>query len=193
MVAVAAGATPLRAGRVGALAIVGALTVACGGVLATKVVMGPRDAHLAHVAQPVEVSFGYVAVSRVDELPGLSHEQAPGAAHGTPGYVDSDHVQLQVSLEMVSEEVTEAKHYDPAQFRLALDDKGSTVRIAPTSSTLTPGELLPRAAIQGRLGFVVPVGATHLRLELPDEGRIARWDLDHRVALGPSETGVHHP
>ena len=159
--------------------VLGAAGVALGlGVVATASMLrtGHRAAgaaaltadHLPGVGQTVPTSFGFVTVSHVEHIKGLSQQDLSSANHGISGLVESGKEQVQVSLELTSNLARETAPYTPEQFSLvAGDDKTAQ---APVTTTVHAGRLQPFASVQGHLGFVVPAAGEALKLRFADPG-----------------------
>jgi hypothetical protein len=159
------------------MVLVVALVGVGAGVVATRGMLGASSgAHgsgaaaagvLPGVGQTVPTSFGFVTVSHVDHIKGLSQQDLASANHGVANLVESGKEQVQVSLELTSNLAKETAPYTPEQFTLLAGDGES---LAPVTTTVHAGRLQPYASVQGHLGFVVPADGERLKLRFADPG-----------------------
>lgn len=146
-----------------------ALLAAVGAVLAAAMVGGTGgEAGRFGLAQDVPVSFGVVAVEHVERLGGLTSRDLAGVTHGIPNLVPAGKVQLQASVTLTNLSDRPVA-YSPAQFRLRR--RGTGPAVPPSSATVQPGTLQPKASVDARLSFVVPADGSRLDLEFRDPGR----------------------
>jgi hypothetical protein len=117
------------------------------------------------LAQDVRTSFGVVTIESVDKSTGLTTRQLAGVNHGIQNLVSPDQVQLDVLVSITNELDTPAA-YSPDQFILIADN--SDTPIQATSATFHDGTLQAHAQIEGKLSFVVSLGARKLLLRYTD-------------------------
>jgi hypothetical protein len=178
-----------------------AVLAVAGGILAHGVLAGPHAAH-SHAAEhaapafggPVRTSFGVLAVDSVQLLKGLTAKDLAGMTHGIQSLVQSDHIQVQVSLEL-SNVLAGAVSYAPEQFRVRIGR--ARPAYAPGFGSVRAGRLQPHAGLNATLGFVLPRPErkdARLWLEFVDRGaRPIRIDLGTvGAAAGKSVPPVHH-
>lgn len=192
----------VRRGNRRALVVLGALVVVlAAGVVAAVVMLrssstpsgtGADAAALPGVGQTVATSFGFVTVSHIEHLKGLTQQDLSSANHGINGLVESGKEQVQVTVEITSDLGKETAPYSPEFFTLqALDSTGETVVFAPVTTTVHAGRLQPFASVQGHLGFVVPADGRQLRLHFDDPaGNPIVIDLD-RAGVDSADPAHH--
>jgi hypothetical protein len=176
-----------------------------GGVLARDVLTAARaeHSHAGHshhapaVGDPVKTSFGVLAVDSVELLKGLTAKDLAGMTHGIQSLVQSDHIQVQVSLEL-SNVLSAAVPYTPEQFRVRIGH--ARPAYAPGFGSVRAGALQPHAGLNATIGFVLPRPArkdARLWLEFADRGaRPLRIDLGTvGAAAGKAvpPAHYHHP
>jgi hypothetical protein len=164
------GGAALRGVRLALVAA--AVTGAAAGVVLAAGVLRGRDAdRLTNVATPFAseypTSFGIVAVAHAEKLSGATAKDLVAGAHGGQGLVGPE--QSQVSVSVTFTNMLDAPvAYSPDQFRLRVDGADA---VPVTESGMQPGTLQPNAAIEARLGFVVPRRASGFALEFEDAGK----------------------
>lgn len=185
-----------------AVLVLGAVAlVLVAGVIAAVAMVRPANqggraadvaADLPKVGQTVHTSFGFVTVSHIEHLKGLSQQDLSSANHGVANLVESGKEQVQVTVEITSDLGKETAPYSPEDFTVeALDAAGEKVIFAPVTTTVHAGRLQPFASVQGHLGFVVPADGKQLRLQFDDRGGSPIViDLDH--AGVDSADPAHH-
>jgi hypothetical protein len=180
-----------------------AVLALAGGILARSVLAGPHTGHShagAHAGpafgRPVRTSFGVLAVDSVELLKGLTAKDLAGMTHGIQSLVQSDHIQVQVSLEL-NNLLEGAVPYRPEQFRVRIGR--ARPAYAPGFGSVRAGRLQPHAGLNATLGFVLPRPArknARLSLEFVDRGgRPIRIDLGTvGAAAGKAVLPAHtHP
>lgn len=178
-----------------------------GGVLARDVLTAARTGHAhathehahaaAAVGEPVQTSFGVLAVDSVELLKGLTAKDLAGMTHGIQSLVQSDHIQVQVSVEL-NNVLAGAVPYAPEQFRVRVGH--ARPAYAPGFGSVRAGTLQPHAGLNATLGFVLPRPErkdARLWLEFADRGaRPLRIDLGTvGAAAGKAvpPAHYHHP
>jgi hypothetical protein len=170
------------------VAVVVGLGVAWGSALAMQLAgpgggaAGGSGAH--HINDPVPTSFGTVGVEFVRSVDGVSHRALSGASHGVSGLVDDAHAQIQTAVSLTND-LDKPVNFDTRQFRLLITAKGKTTTQTAATGDLPNTRILPHAAIQGHLSFVVPRSGSQLALEFTDPGT-AKPIL---IQLGDAEFG----
>jgi len=162
------GALPLYAflGGVATLALVGVfLAASMIGWFGVSSRGGANHSGPFGLAQDVRTSFGVVTIESVDKSTGLTSQQLAGVNHGIQNLVSPDQVQLDV-LVSITNELDAPAAYSPDQFVLIADN--SDTPIQATSATFHDGTLQPHAQIEGKLSFVVSLGARKLLLRYTD-------------------------
>jgi hypothetical protein len=112
----------------------------------------------AGVAWAAPVSFGALAVRRVERTAGTTH----GAGHAVDG-VRHDEVRVLLTL---GNRRSRAVAFSPGQFRLRLDGLGTTV--PPVRPNPPPGGIAAAETVSQRLTFVVPARRTAFALLFDD-------------------------
>src|SRR5690348_3087154 len=161
-------ALPLYAflGGVVTLALVGAfLAAGMFGWLGAATRGGSNHNGPFGLAQDVRTSFGVVTIESVDKSTGLTSQQLAGVNHGIQNLVSPDQVQLEVLISITNELDVPAA-YSPDQFVLIADN--SDTPIQATSATFHEGTIQAHAQIEGKLSFVVSLGARQLLLRYTD-------------------------
>ena len=144
------------------------------------------------IASDVRTSFGSVVVGTAQALKGVTSRALGGNNHNIGGYVPPEKVQVQVTVEITNRLRTQIP-YSPSQFSLIA---GTSKPVAVTGSSIKPGRLLPDAAIEATLIFVVPRTAQKLKLAFQDGGRATPFLIDlGRVDTAPPGNSTHntHP
>ncbi len=118
----------------------------------------------------VESSFGVVAVEYVKALEGLSSRSLAGATHGVPGLVDTKHVQVQAALS-VTNRSSAPLNFTVGQVTLRVTRGGETTTVEPVTADIPDTRVLPDAAIEGHVDFVIPRQRAQLTLVFQDPGR----------------------
>jgi hypothetical protein len=155
------------------IVLVVSAVLAVAGVPLAAGLAGGRDGHVhgtqdgPGVAQPVRLGFGWLTVTHVEQTAGLTARDLAGMTHGISGLVRSGRVQVQVTVQLANALERSVVRYDPGQFSLLVGDE----TVLPATSSLRGGELQPGAAVEGRLGFVVPARGQRLALSFHDPTR----------------------
>jgi hypothetical protein len=204
------GGTSLRralseAPAAGAFIAIVAVLALVGGTLARDVLTAANTGHShrehSHAApavgDPVQTSFGVLAVDSVELLKGLTAKDLAGMTHGIQSLVQSDHIQVQVSVEL-NNVLAGAVPYAPEQFRVRVGH--ARPAYAPGFGSVRAGTLQPHAGLNATLGFVLPRPErkdARLWLEFADRGaRPLRIDLGTvGAAAGKAvpPAHYHHP
>ncbi len=143
--------------------------------LANPTGIGEPVAEIAAIDQigvDVQSSFGVVAVEYVKTLEGLSSRSLAGATHGVPGLVDTKHVQVQTALS-VTNRSDAPLNFSVGQVTLRVTRAGATTTVVPVTSDIPDTRVLPDAAIEGHVDFVIPRQPARLTLVFQDPGRTA--------------------
>jgi hypothetical protein len=137
------------------------------------------------IGSPAKTGFGWVVVTHVDKIAGLSDQALSGATHGIQNLVPAGQQQIQVTLQLASAQPKDVAAYSPDQFRLFVgkDPRG----VAPTTSTIMQGTLQPFAEVEGHLGFIVPTDGSALTLHFADPSQSGPVVLDLGT-IGPATT-----
>jgi hypothetical protein len=104
------------------------------------------------------------------------------------GLVDDAHAQIQTAVSLTND-LDKPVAFDTRQFRLLVTAKGKTTPQTAATGDLPNTRILPHAAIQGHLSFVVPRSGSQLALEFTDPG--TRKPI--LIQLGDSEFGPQPP
>lgn len=138
------------------------------------------------IGEAARTSFGWVAVVGAEKVPGSSSDVHSPTSHAGLPQVKPDEQEVRVTLRIASETSRNVVPYSPDQFHLLVGSEDPPVE--PGTSTFLPGNLLPRAAVEGGLGFVVKLDAGHLWLRFDDPaGKPVLFDLDTAVSVGPDD------
>ena len=142
------------------------------------------------IASDVRTSFGSVVVGTARTLPGVGRKALAGMSHGIAGYVGPDQAQVQVTVE-ITNRLRVPVAYSPDQFTL----KSGASLLPVTAASIKPATLLPDAAVEATLIYVVPRKGQKLQLAFQDKGRTAPFLIDlGRVDTAPKGTDDHtHP
>ena len=144
------------------------------------------------IGQTIRTSWGYLVVSHVDAVSGVSNGDIGHAAAGVSvnDFVKQGQQELQVTLALTSARRTRTVGYAPDQFQLRVGTAKTT--IAPKLATLLRGQLQPLAVVEGHVGFLVPADAQHLWLQYADPARTQPVVVDlGRVAPPPVQPENH--
>ena len=162
---------------------VGARTVFAGG----PAVLAPATGGPFGIASDVRTSFGSIVVGTAQTLKGVSARNLGGMSHGINGYVPPDKAQVQVTVE-ITNRLRVPVAYAPDQFTLR--SGGATIR--PTTASIRPATLLPDAAVEATLIYVVPRTGQALRLAFKDPKRSTPFLVNlGRVDTAPPGTDDH--
>lgn len=143
------------------------------------------------VGSDVHTSFGSIVVGTAQGLPGLPAKALGGMNHGIAGYVSPNEAQVQVTV-VITNRTREPVPYSPSQFTVR---SATTAPVKVTASSIKPATLLPDAAVEATLVFVVPRKNQKLSLAFQDRGRSTPFlvDISHIDTAPPAPgTEVHH-
>ena len=139
------------------------------------------------IASDVRTSFGSIVVGTAQTLKGVTSRNLGGMSHGINGYVPPDKAQVQVTVE-ITNRLRVPVAYSPDQFTLR--SGGSVIPV--TTSSIKPATLLPDAAVEATLIYVVSRKGQKLRLAFQDAKRVTPFLVDlGRVDTAPKGTEVH--
>ncbi|MBA2558602.1 MAG: hypothetical protein H0V07_01715 [Propionibacteriales bacterium] len=176
------------------------LLAAAGLVLAAKLALTPATPTDPSRSLPtLQTSFGAVDVLDIHRLGGPTSQQLGGMAHGVPGLVSAGQAFVQLQVRISADPTGQGGTYAFDQF--AVQAAGAKA-VAPMSTSFPAGNVSPGMAVQGSIGFVVPVDTAGLTLLYQDPGnRVVSADLGRLPALttepgGPKartpDLGEHH-
>jgi hypothetical protein len=129
-----------------------------------------------------ETGFGWVEISGVETLGGLSAQDLGGMTHGISGLVPAAEATIQVAV-VIGNTSDQRVRIDPAAFGLSVDG-GDPIPAA--GGTLTSMALRPGATVEARLSFVVPRSATSATLRFADPLGAAVVLAAGRIDTGPA-------
>jgi len=176
------------------LAAVLAIALSGGALVVFMAAWGSTSADLrrgSDIATSTPTDFGFLTVSSVEKLDGLTSKDLSGGAHGVSGLVKAGNEQIQVELELSSTLIGKVVSYRVDEFSLLVGD--GTKSLTPSSTTIHNGVLQPNAAVNGHLGFVVPKDGSRLRLRYaPEDGRSVLVELGRADQARPGETNHDH-
>lgn len=138
----------------------------------------------------VKSSFGVVAVEYVKALEGLSSRSLAGATHGVPGLIDTKHVQVQTALS-VTNRSDAPLNFSVGQVTLRVTRGGETTTVDPVTADIPDTRVLPDAAIEGHVDFVIPRQPARLTLVFKDPGRTVPILIDLGRPAFPDPVAGH--
>jgi hypothetical protein len=120
------------------------------------------------VGVPAPTGYGWVTVTHVERLRGLTARELGGMTHGVQNLVDSGKVLVAVGVTLTNAQ-TSPLSYGPSMFRVRIGGPGGAT-VPAVASQVGPGTLQPDAGIELVLNFVVPSGGNRLAM-LAADGR----------------------
>lgn len=166
-----------------ALAVLGIALIALGTDPARSGPGAAPAARQAGIGVPAKTGYGWVTVTHVERIRGLTAKDLSGMTHGVQNLVESDQVLVAVGVTLTNAQKTTLK-YGPGMFRVQLGGPGGAT-VPALASQIGPGVLQPDSGIELILNFVVPSGGSRLSV-------LATDGSGHEVAIpiGKSVRGL---
>jgi hypothetical protein len=142
------------------------------------------------IGQPFATSFGFVRVTAVETVDGLTADDLGGMTHGIPGLVDANHsrIRVMVSFENASDRAIPVTHDD---FRLVIDGNASNA-LVPSGATIPAVPLPAGSSLDAWLLFLVPRSDAALELRYqPPNGQVVTVQAG-RMDAGAAGDGMEH-
>jgi hypothetical protein len=185
--------TVVKAGsaQLGLFSFVIAVGLAAGAgvfLAAQMLARGSDDGRVrGEVGQPVDTSFGQIAVTdvrRIDDAHGDG--QAHSGHFSGPGSIPQDRREVQVEVALANR--TEGLvPYSPRGFAVRLGPNG--LLVSPSEATFFKGTLQPGGVIDGQLTFLVPSDVPRLWLQFRDPGLADPILIDLGATATATEAG----
>lgn len=150
---------------VAALSLVGVGLIAMGGSPVQPEAPAPEQ-RKAGIGVSTPTGYGWLTVTNVERIRGLTAKQLSGMTHGVKNLVGSKQVLVAVNVSVTNALKTPLR-YGPKMFRVRVGGADG-VTVPVLASQLGPGTLQPDSGIELILNFVVPAGGGRLTVLATD-------------------------